>query len=355
MIESWKVAEYGSEFPLESAKGDPVRDSINTIFLRSGRDALRYVASVMRSKGYEEALLPRYCCESMEWPFLDAGVRVSYYGIDENLKADLVGLHEKLERNRRTMLLYMNYYGCETIAEDELVSLKSNPELVLIKDATHDWLDYGLEGHSEVDDFTIVSLRKWAGLPEGGLVFSSIWHLESVAAINDSFASKRELAMGLKREYLETGRNELKDVYLKLLAQCNGLLDSAHDTLGMGLTSRALFAGVDWGCVADKRRENAQALADALKEAGVKCIHREGSAPLWVPFLPGCDRDELQKHLNAKNLYCPYLWPIPDNAKGCSDFIASFVDSMLCLPCDQRYDVEDMKAMVKILRGEIGP
>ena len=184
-------------------------------------------------------------------------------------------------------------------------------------------------------------------------MFSKSQHLEPVSVIDGSFEVNRTTAMRLKRDYLESANNELKKTYLKLLGECSDLLDSLRNTSGMGTLSRTLFSGVNWEDVASKRRENAQVLAEELHKAGIQCIHREGTAPLWVPFLPRCNRDEFQKRLSARNLYCPYLWPLPQNARGCSSYIDSFVDNMLCLPCDQRYDASDMKEIAEILKDEI--
>ena len=53
--------------------------------------------------------------------------------------------------------------------------------------------------------------------------------------------------------------------------------------------------------------------------------------------------------MSERGLYCPYLWPIPRSAEGCSGFVDEFVGRMLCLPCDQRYDAADVGDMLRIL------
>lgn len=71
MKDDWKAVEYGSEFPLETVVGAPCVDGGGYVYTRSGRDALRLVASFLKNAGTDEVLLPCYCCECMEWPFLD--------------------------------------------------------------------------------------------------------------------------------------------------------------------------------------------------------------------------------------------------------------------------------------------
>ena len=63
MKDDWKAVEYGSEFPLETVVGAPCVDGGGYVYTRSGRDALRLVASFLKNAGTDEVLLPCYCCE----------------------------------------------------------------------------------------------------------------------------------------------------------------------------------------------------------------------------------------------------------------------------------------------------
>lgn len=349
MDEGWKAIEYGSEFPIEVGRGVPLADGGGYVCLRSGRDALRLVARAMRESGVDAVLMPCYCCECMEWPFSDEGMSVVYYRVSEGLKVDIDDVAEKAAANRGAAFLYMHYYCLPSIERKTLLELKETYSLSVVRDVTHDMLDYSFEEGAVVDDFAVSSLRKWAGLPEGGLAFSSSTRLPSVPVVDDEYGVLRREAMAAKRKYLETADGSLKPPYLEELARCNDLLDRLRETSGMGDESRSLGGGVDWRRASEARRENSSLLARGLEDLGVPHYHRPGSAPLWVPFVPGCDRDGLQKAMSGFGLYCPYLWPLPESARGCSPFIDSFVENMLCLPCDQRYNAEDMARMLEIL------
>lgn len=349
MDKGWKAIEYGSEFPIEVGRGAPLADGGGFVYVRSGRDALRLVAHALRSSGVDAVLMPCYCCECMEWPFSDEGMRVVYYCVAEGLRVDLDDVAEKAAVNRGAALLYMHYFGVPSIEECDLAELKEAYSLRVIRDVTHDMLDYDFGEGAAVDDFAVSSLRKWAGLPEGGLAFSAATSLPSAPIADDGYEASRREAMAAKRRYLETADSGLKPVYLEELARCNELLDRLRTTSGMGGESRILGGGVDWRRAAEARRANSSYLARGLEALGVPHYHRPGSAPLWVPFVPGCNRDELQRALSGFGLYCPYLWPTPESARGCSPYIDDFVGSMLCLPCDQRYDAADTSRMLEIL------
>lgn len=349
MDKGWKAIEYGSEFPIEVGKGVPLTDGGGFVYLRSGRDALRLVARAMRESGIDAVLMPCYCCECMEWPFSDEGMSVVYYRVSEGLRVDVDDVAEKAVANRGAALLYMYYYCLPSIEKEALLELKEAYSLSVVRDVTHDMLDYDFEEGAIVDDFVVSSLRKWAGLPEGGLAFSSAIRLPSASVVDDEYVVLRRKAMVAKREYLETAESGLKSLYLEGFVRCNDLLDRLRTTSGMGGESRALGGGVDWRQAAKARQRNSLLLARGLEDLGVPHYHRPGSAPLWVPFVPGCKRDELQNAMSGFGLYCPYLWPLPENARGCSPYIDDFVESMLCLPCDQRYDSEDVARMLEIL------
>lgn len=349
MRSSWKVIEYGSEFPLEMRRGAPVVDGDGFVYTRSGRDALRLAASTLKEEGCEIALLPCYCCGSMATPFTDAGLEIRYYGVDEKLHLDLDSIAKVATPGIREAFLYMNYYGVHSVTKRELRLIKEELDLAVIKDATHDWLDYGIDSESNLDDFTVVSLRKWAGLPDGGLVYAGDRRLASPVANDGAYAEARKDAMGQKGAYLESGEKHLKGQYLKKLRDCGELLESFHEASSMSAGSRSIAGGVDWKNMAAVRRRNAAVLHCGLEELGVRHFYSEETTPLWIPFVPECDRDRLQATLAKQDLYCPYLWPLPKGAYGCSDAIDRFVDSMLCLPCDQRYDEDDMGSILGIL------
>lgn len=349
MDKGWMSIEYGSEFPIEVDRGAPLTDGGGFVYLRSGRDALRLVARDMKKSGVDTVLLPCYCCECMEWPFSDEGMSVIYYRVIEGLRVDVDDVAKKATANRGAGLLYMHYYCLPSIEQDTLLELKEASSLRVVRDVTHDMLDYNFEEGAAVDDYAVSSLRKWAGLPEGGLAFSAMTHLPSVSAADDGYSALRRRAMTTKREYLETADISLKPLYLEELAQCNDLLDGLRTTSGMDGESRILGGGIDWRHAAEARRENSSLLARGLEDLRIPHYHYAGSAPLWVPFVPGCNRDELQKAMSGFGLYCPYLWPVPENARGCSPYIDDLVASMLCLPCDQRYDAEDAARMLEIL------
>ena len=76
--------------------------------------------------------------------------------------------------------------------------------------------------------------------------------------------------------------------------------------------------------------------------------HKIEESTLYFPILVK-HRDALQKKLAERNIYCPVIWPVPQEAQGICDVAEYTAEYMLALPCDQRYSVEDMVYIAKEL------
>lgn len=351
MNPNWKAFEYGSEFPLEQCLGASLEDGFGYAYLRSGRDALRLIATALKQSGITTVLLPCYCCDSMEEPFSSTGFNVLYYCIADDFRLDVSSIDSLASEYPGAAFLYMSYYGLPSVDDSELERTKFTYGLVLVRDATHDWLDYKFSDRGKLDDYVAVSLRKWAGIPDGGLVYSALHDLPFAECVqgDESFTKLRTKFMSLKLDYLHNGDLSFKRRYLKGFSKCDAFLASRRDVACMSDFSRRVAGGIDWDAVAMTRCRNSAVLAEGLTSLGLEHWLQPHSSPLWLPFIPGCDRDVLQQLMNSRGLYCPYLWSLPSSARGTSPWVDRLVDTMLCLPCDQRYDEDDMRAEISIL------
>lgn len=78
---------------------------------------------------------------------------------------------------------------------------------------------------------------------------------------------------------------------------------------------------------------------------------KEGTAPLYMQvYVKDGRRADLQKILMVERIYCPIIWPTPDEVlKSCPIGDIVSYNNMLSLVIDQRYDLEDMKRLTKII------
>lgn len=338
------IKEYGSEFDWEAncpfLSGNASLPDWGRFrkYFRSGRDALRGIARQQKPT-HRYVLLPALCCDSMVVPFEQEGYRVRFYRLNAALQADVD--HVKQMACDQTVLVYMNYFGIESFSGDSLSMLKTMyPNMILLQDRTHDFLEKTSE---EKADYLVVSIRKWAAVPDGGIAFSTMPFTVSTDK-NDAFFKMRLQMLCHKSEYLRTGDRALKDRFRREQADATAYLDASRDLTGISSESERIVESLDYPTIARIRGENIAALTRLLTGArGVEPLSGGIAAHgLYYPILVHGDRAGLQKTLAEQNIYCPVIWPLRQQAQAVCDTARTISQTMLAVPCDQRYNTEDM-------------
>lgn len=335
--------EYGSEFDWKS--NDALFSDTPQGFVqddwqlyRSGRDAMKAAARII---GGRRVLLPALCCESMILPFAANGYDVDFYRLNPDLTGDEAYVREKLTDG--TVLLYMRYFGIRPFTDEFLRSLRESVRgITLIEDRTHDVIvPRGEERFAP--DAVLASLRKWAALPEGGMLRTG---MGSCAADADArFGDTRREVMETKVRYLETWEPELKKEFLNKLHSAERLLDESGKPCGMSAEYEALLRCIDFTALLARRRANVARLKERLAALGGTRLrflsrHPEESTLYFPVYLE--NRGEIQRAMAQRGVYCPVIWPEPEAARGACAVSRYVTEHMLALPCDQRYTPEDM-------------
>ena len=342
------MREYGSEHHWQSRQGfegvTRRREIYAWRFYRSGRDALKQVARLHRGA---TVLLPALCCESMILPFTLNGCPVAFYKLKPDLTGDEADVLSKAAPG--TVLLYMPYFDVQPFTTDFLTRLRQSG-VILLEDRTQDII-VGRPA-SFLPDYTVASIRKWAALPEGGILKTAAV-LPRVAA-DSRFGALRRQAMEEKGTYLENGDAELKQDFLEKFHEAEALLDESGQPVSMSMENRAYMENIDFALVLSARRRNAAVLEQALAELAAAGTIRplcksETTAGLYYPILLE-NRDAVQQALARRNIYCPVIWPIPAQAQGICENSETTAAHILALPCDQRYTERDMLHIAEELK-----
>lgn len=349
------IKEYGSEFNLNRSNSKKnkfnkfIEDKENCLYVKSGRDAIRIVAKIIKNQ-VKSVLMPSFCCESMIKPIMDEGINIKFYKITNELFPDRENIDQLIADN--DALLFMNFFGREVFAEDYLLELKNKyPKLILIEDRTHEILDKK-EYCNITIDYTVASLRKWFALPDGGVVYGDIndkVHINEQETSN-YFSTIRKEALFLKEEYLQTGEISLKSKYRKLLNMAEEYLQSNSSIETMSKLSREIIYENDYEFFREKRKLNYQTLNNELsKIKNIKfLLASTKNNPLYFPIIT--DKvSTIQKMLANRSIYCPVIWPTPQIAKGICKNSEYIAEHILAIPCDHRYNSDDMKYIVKNL------
>ena len=351
-----KVIEFGSEFdwdsnvPFQTITGQQYFDECNLQKFRSGRDALKAVAIGFQNQT-STVLLPALCCESMVSPFVLNGYKVVFYKINEDYTADVDDVEKKLEQG--CLLLYMSYFGVKPFAVLCLQRWKEQKACVLIEDRTQNAL-HKMEQQEFTPDVIISSIRKWIALPDGGLLWSKKYFKDNTKS-ELSFTQQRFEAMRKKSAYLSDGLEEVKTAYRQMLQWSAEKLDEDADAYTISSQSDDMLKRMDFRRILLARQRNVETLKEMLNDCTLQnkvkyVTEKPEESALYFPILVE-KRDELQKALAKKNIYCPVIWPIPQEAQGICEVAEYTANHMLALPCDQRYTTDDMKYIAEVVQS----
>ncbi len=324
--------EIGSEFWSVPVSGEnQLFAQRNVSWYLSGRAALNaIIKEIRKERSVKTAMLPSWCCDSMILPFLENGIRVSFYSVCYE-KGKLI---QKINQGEKAdILLVMDYFGY--IREQAFDTMA-----IVIRDLTH-----AVFSQKDDADFYFGSMRKWAGFYTGGFAFAK--DQRSLPCYSDlreaDIIQKRKNAMLEKAKYIE-GTTESKE-YLKKFSEAEDLLDGCFNGVA-SLQDVSRIRQLDFLYIKEKRRENAAFLLENFHDLAVFDEIGENDCPLFVPILlDEKERDGLRRHLIKEQIYCPIHWPLTEHhcltEKG-----KEIYQRELSLVCDQRYSVKDMERMV---------
>lgn len=351
--------EIGSNFCEKLEKANIVlKDNSQVMYFDSGRSAYRYFLTYCEMN-LHNVMLPQYTCQSVIEPFEEMGINISYYPINENLQVNREVFCRLFMQNKPDMILVQTYFGFDTWKEErELLENIRKSGTLILEDVTHCVL---ADNWKNCSDYKVASLRKWCGIPDGGFLAVSGNRknagLRKCHSINENieYVTERLKAQEEKRKYFSKETQE--DITEKMLfIQCydksERILDEQTQYYTMSQYARERIAGISWQEIATRRRQNYSILRTMLDNVkGIRLLNYEldkGIVPLYFPMFIFHGREQFRNHMREKNIMLPIIWPVPENVEGHLDRqVREIYDSILVVPCDQRYGEEDMTYVAK--------
>ena len=114
----------------------------------------------------------------------------------------------------------------------------------------------------------------------------------------------------------------------------------------MSAVTQNILKGIDYNWVKKKRTENYLYLCERLKEINQLNVRKIEGAYMYPLLLDNAEY--IRKKLQAQKVYIPVLWPnvVKDRKNKYEGFLA---ENILPLPCDQRYDLDDMQYVIDLI------
>lgn len=294
----------------------------NALALTNGRACMSWV---LKKTKPTKVYVPFYTCYALYEPMEKMGIPFEFYPIDKNM--DPVSF-PKLNENE--LFVYINFYGLKNKQIPNLIE-KYKEKLVI--DDTHNFFKVG---YGESTSFT--SARKYFGVPDGAYLYAPGTNpgepISRYTNVSVSHNIKRMLG-------------KQTEAYKEYLAYEESL---GYDVKKISLLSEKLLSNVNYQNAILSRKANFKYLHDRLKGLNNIEIDIESmNAPFCYPFLPS-------KHIEKKlfygqNIFVPTLWPdiLERKTKG-YEFEKKLTQYLLPLPIDQRYGINEMDRIYRIIK-----
>ncbi len=296
--------------------------------LNLGRCAITWY---LNKAGCRRLYLPWFICASVTNAVEEAGIQITRYRIKSDFRPDPADLPDVLDSD--TWLFIDNAYG--QITNAELADFRNRYERVLA-DNTHAFFQKPAEGVA-----TVYSVRKFLGVTDGAYLYPDreIEEPEKQDFSHDRFS-----------HILGRYETDAGTFYKQMLTNAHGY--EGASPARMSRLTENILGGLDYGKIAASRMTNYLTLSSLLSEYNE--LDRTGNlrvpdiGPFVYPMLVKNGPD-LRKKLASRKIFVPTYWSdlITDAPEGSIE--QRYAADILALPCDQRYDEDDMKTVAEAL------
>ena len=315
--------EIGGYFELELNLGKNEWHP-NALKLNSGRYCLQYI---LQAKKYKKVYLPYYICDSVLQPIKNENVSYEFYSINENFEPIFDGIVKDDE-----CFLYVNYFGINEKNVEKIVLKHKN----VIIDNTQAFFNFPFKNTD-----TFYSTRKFFGVPDGAYLYISkdlSIHLHKEISLN-------RMDYLLKR--IESSANDGYNLFRNN--------ESYFDTCGlheMSKLTETILGSIDYEKCREIRNHNFLYLHEKLSKYNDLDIDLDNlNGPMVYPFMNYTPN--LRDKLIENKIYVATYWNEVKDRVNEHSFENKFVDYLIPLPIDQRYDFVDMSIIIEAIESLI--
>ena len=206
-----------------------------------------------------------------------------------------------------------------------------------------------------ISDFVVGSIRKWGPVPDGAFLWCKQKIFPEPMGEDKTYLRLITKAMDMKERYLKK-RDIKKEDVLEKYEIARVYMDRQRNIYAMAQASRRFCREYDWEFMKDQRRKNFLVLAGGLNEnQWMQLLFQnisERETPFYFPVLINSGRRKFQEYLAKHNVYATIIWACPTKLTRKIDSAGkNLYDKILCIPCDQRYDANDMRRIVALIQN----
>ncbi|GHV66211.1 hypothetical protein FACS1894199_09160 [Bacteroidia bacterium] len=308
----------GGYFELELNQGEHYHK--DAIKLNTARNCLEYI---LRAKHYRKIYIPFYTCEVILEPIEKLKLDYEFYHIDNELNPIFEkGLHAD------EVFLYTNYYGVKQETVERVATRFKN----VIIDSSQAFFSPPLNG---IDTF--YSARKFFGVPDGAYLYTDTYlndELEQDTSFERMSHLVKRIEFGAEAGYTDFCVND-QSLECQAIKKMSKLTDT-------------LLTGLNYDAIREKRKNNFNFVHQKLRASNQFTFGRTSLvAPMVYPYWSS--QEGLRSKLIANKIFVSTYWKNVLEWVSSEGIEQTFVNELLPLPIDQRWDENDMEKMIKMI------
>lgn len=327
-MDAEKIKEYGGYLPIngvgeEYFSGLGIKES-NILRLNAARYA---IIEAFRDSRCDKIWIPIYMCQSVFEALKNADIDFKIYNIDRDLLPVLDGIKEN------EIVLTTNYYGIMPDAYyEKILSRYKN----VIFDNTQ---AFYASPQMRENVYNVYSPRKFFGVPDGAYLISN--HSIDIDGYEQDVSYTAALYL-LKA--IETGTNAAYGDYLD-----NEKRISDAGARKMSKLTKHLLGGIDYENTRKVRKRNFEYLNSVLAEFSGFGTLDVFCDPMVYPLLLKSDANRIRKKIVENQIYVPQWWKWVLDEDDANEYEKYLSENLLPIPIDQRYTLDDMREMSKLI------
>lgn len=305
------------------------------------------LSALLKESDPPRLFLPAYICQSVVDACVEANCAIIYYGLNDSLEPDV----PFLERIAKTgdAILAVNYFG-RSAGDCFITFANKHPEITFIEDCAQSFDT----GQKPWGNWRLFSPRKLVGVADGGFIVHTgsgpaPYSILPDRAINPEADIIWKAAL-LRAEDPDGTSNDLwhsinqqREKSIKVNRQ--RITDLSHETL----------TKLNASAIASKRRSNYTTLHKQLSSIALYKNNELKGVPFGYPVRVEAERrDVLAAVLIAERIFHAIHWSTLPSPAAAFPREHSLSREILTLPCDQRYDDQDMARIAAITKKSMG-
>ena len=319
----------------------------DALYLVNGRSCINFLVKHLTPS---TVWMPSYLCKSMIDCLETFNVQIRFYHVDSCLNlSDSTWLNEVQYGDIVCVIDYFGFH-CPINIKQEVRSTGAK----VLEDACQALLSKNI---GEQADYLLFSPLKFLGVPDGGILLSLNNDSFADVHLNEAPAQWWLKAFGaslLRREFDQEENGDSHRQWFELFREANA--NAPIGDFSMSSISKALlFNAFDYRKISRIRRTNYQVLYNQLNSIALMPELGVDVVPLGfvIRLRNREERERLRQKLFCKNIYPPVHWKILGVVPEQFTESHQLSETIMTLPCDQRYSEDDMKFIANLICEEL--